>query len=205
VRTLYRLRFIHARQDDNQPSHTALKRFASLLREPTSLILGGSAALLLAGEIDRLTEDGDVVESSADFGRLEGIVHQVERLELVPPKWLNTSIQAYTHVLPVDFRSRLVRLPSMGHLDVDLLGRLDIILMKVYAHRPRDLQDVQALSPTTTELDFVEAAIPRIAEKEPHAGVQMTSVVNDLRAALRTSTQQAIPGSSNPPAKPRGR
>jgi hypothetical protein len=36
-----------------------------------------------------------------------------------------------------------------------VLGRSDVILMKVYAHRPRDLQDLLAVTPTPEELAFV--------------------------------------------------
>jgi hypothetical protein len=89
----------------------ALTRLGSTLREPASLTLGGSAALLLTGMLDRLTDDGDVVESSVDFGRLLDAVRAVEVAEQTPSGWLNTSIQAYIHVLPDDFRTRLVRLP----------------------------------------------------------------------------------------------
>jgi len=84
----------------------ALLRLGRTLRENASLTLGGSAALLLTGALDRLTDDGDVVESSVDFATL----------------------------LDADYRSRLVHLPRMGRLDVSLLGRPDVILMKTYAH-----------------------------------------------------------------------
>jgi hypothetical protein len=95
----------------------ALYRLGMTLRENASLTLGGSAVLLLTGTLDRLTDDGDVVESSVDFATLLDAVRTVELVELAPPGWLNTSIQAHTHVLPADYRSRLVHLPRMGRLD----------------------------------------------------------------------------------------
>jgi hypothetical protein len=162
----------------------ALHRLGMTLRENASLTLGGSAALLLTGSLDRLTDDGDVVESSVDFATLLDAVRKVEVVELAPPGWLNTSIQAYTHVLPADYRSRLIHLPRMGRLDVSLLGRTDVILMKTYAHRPRDLQDLLTVAPTEQELAFVEQLIPRIALKEPDRAAMMHTIVGDVRAAL---------------------
>ncbi len=170
----------------------ALLRLGSTLRESASLTLGGSAALLLTGALDRLTDDGDVVESSVDFATLLDAVRQVEVVELAPPGWLNTSIQAYTHVLPADYRSRLVHLPRMGRLDVSLLGRADVILMKTYAHRPRDLQDLLAVTPTEQELAFVEQCIPRIAAKEPDRAAMMHAIVGDVRAALAAHRGKSV-------------
>lgn len=170
---------------------SALLHLGSTLRENASLTLGGSAALLLTGALDRFTDDGDVVESSVDFATLLDAVRQVEVVELAPPGWLNTSIQAYTHVLPADYRSRLVHLPRMGRLDVSLLGRPDVILMKTYAHRPRDLQDLLAVAPTEQELAFVEQCIPRIAAKEPDRAAMMHAVVGDVRAALAAHTRDS--------------
>jgi hypothetical protein len=194
----------------------ALTRLGSTLREPASLTLGGSAALLLTGMLDRLTDDGDVVESSVDFGRLLDAVRTVEVVEQTPSGWLNTSIQAYTHVLPDDFRTRLVRLPLLQQLDVSVLGRSDVILMKVYAHRPRDLQDLLAVTPTPEELAFVEQSMPRIGGREPDAVIEMQRTLTDLRAALAAGgvavprvmpappRETPPPGASMPP-RPRGR
>lgn len=124
----------------------ALTRLGAELRDRTAVTLGGSAALLLTGALDRLTNDGDVVESTPDFPALLDAVRRVEVVEPAPPGWLNTSVQSYTHVLPPDFRLRLVRLPRMGRLEVSLLGRLDVVLMKVYARRPRDLATCSPLA-----------------------------------------------------------
>ena len=174
----------------------ALLRLGRTLPEPASITLGGSAALLLAGELDRRTDDGDVVESSVDFARLLDSVRKVEMIEQAPAGWLNTSIQSYTHVLPADFRTRLVRLPRMGRLDVSLLGRPDVVLMKAYAGRERDLQDLIAVAPSPEELAFVERHAPRIAEREPAKAAEMRDVVTDLRVLF---AGQGRPGYDAPP------
>lgn len=182
----------------------ALLRLGRTLRERASITLGGSAALLLTGALDRLTDDGDVVESSVDFTRLVDAIREVEAVEQAPPGWLNTSIQSYTHILPPDYRARLVRLPPMGQLDVALLGRSDVLLMKAYATRPRDLQDILDVVPTAEDLAFIERHIPRIAEREPERAAAMAGVVRDVRAVRADGGGARVdaPSSVAPPTIP---
>lgn len=180
-----------AAQMTSKSLRAALRRLGLTLRESASLTLGGSAALVLTGALDRLTDDGDVVESSVDFATLLEAVRKVEVIELAPPGWLNTSIQAYTHVLPADYRSRLVHLPRMGQLDVSLLGRPDVLLMKTYAHRPRDLQDLLAVAPTDAELAFVEQQIAHVAVKEPDRAAEMRAIVGDVRVARAAHREES--------------
>ncbi len=163
----------------------ALVRLGAELREPASLILGGSAALLLTGVLNRVTSDGDVVESLPEFGKLQDVIRRVETSEQAPPGWLNTSVQSYTHVLPRDYRSRLVPLPQMGKLHVTLLGRADVVLMKVYAGRPRDLTDLRAVEVTEAELSHVETSLPEVARHEPDKAKRMQAILSDLRKQLR--------------------
>jgi hypothetical protein len=75
---------------------------------------------------------------------------------------LNGSIQSYLDVLPPDYQTRLRTLPTRGRLHIALLHRQDIIVMKLFAGRPRDLDDVTALRPTLEELDFVRRELPRL-------------------------------------------
>ncbi len=181
----------------------ALRRLGSELRDPATLTLGGSAALLLTGALDRATNDGDVVESKPAFPALLDAVRRVEVAEQAPPGWLNTSVQSYTHVLPPDYRTRLVPLGRMGRLDVSLLGRADVVLMKVYAGRTRDLQDLLAVRATEAELAHAEARIPVIAEKEPAKAAKMRAVLADLRQRLNDlPPPQPLPPQDEPPQPP---
>lgn len=197
----------------------ALHAFARTLREPVELVLGGSAALVLAGELHRQTADSDVVQSVPDLGQLQEQIRATETSEHLPPGWLNGSIQSYVHVLPPDFRTRCVALPPFvapKRLRVLLVSRRDVIVMKVYAQRARDLDDLEALRPTVDEWALVDAQVPRIATFEPDqaarmqalghawdARVQRTSAATDDRGPRVTpasDTPRADPESPTPPA-----
>lgn len=180
----------------------ALRRLGAELRDPATLTLGGSAALLLIGALDRGTNDGDVVESTPAFPALLDAIRRVEAVEQTPPGWLNTSVQSFTHVLPPDYRDRLVRLGRMGRLDVSLLGRADVVLMKVYAGRTRDLEDLVAVRATEAELAHAERRIPAIEAKEPEKAAEMRETLADLRRMLRDTPPPQAGPVHPPPAPP---
>lgn len=113
------------------------------------------------------------------MGELQILIRNVAESEGLPAGWLNGSIQSYTHVLPKDYKNRLVSLPPFSRLHVRLLGRRDVILMKVYAMRARDVQDLQAIGPTADELAFVRAQFPRIGAKEPAQARDMDAFLDE--------------------------
>jgi hypothetical protein len=54
--------------------------------------------------------------------------------------------------------------------------------MKVYAMRPRDIEDIRALAPTTDELAFVAAQVTRIAMQEPEKAQDMRDFLDEWAA-----------------------
>src|ERR1700691_5899353 len=96
----------------------ALVALGRSARRPISIVLGGSAALLLSDALRRPTDDGDVVTSVPELADLQTLIRNVAELERLPPGWLNGSIQSYTYILPPDYTDRLVSLPPFGRLSV---------------------------------------------------------------------------------------
>jgi hypothetical protein len=157
----------------------ALAALGRRVRQPVSIVLGGSAALILGEELRRPTDDGDVVTSDPGLGDLQRVIRDVADSEGLPTGWLNGSIQSYTYVLPNDYQSRLVSLPPFNRLQVRLLGRRDVILMKVYGMRPRDVEDLRAIRPTVEELALARAQLERIGAKEPEKARDMGAFLDE--------------------------
>ena len=128
----------------------------------TELIIGGAGALILTGELVRATSDCDVLFSTPDMGQLQDDIRAIAEQLGISSGWLNGSVQSYLEILPPDFRARLRSVSTTGSLRVAVLDRRDIIVMKLYAGRPRDLTDVAALKPTPDELQFARSQIPRL-------------------------------------------
>jgi len=158
---------------------TALEALGRRAPYPVSLVLGGSAALILRDALRRPTDDGDVVSSEPGLDQLQPLIRDVANTEQLPAGWLNGSIQSYTYILAPDYTERLVELPPFDRLRVSLLSRQDIVLMKVYGMRPRDVADLQSLAPSFDDLQFVSRNVARIALKEPQKAREMRAFLDE--------------------------
>lgn len=151
----------------------ALAELGQLVRKPTMLVIGGSAALLLREELTRVTTDCDVMRATPDMGALQEAIRVVaDRFDLAGG-WLNGSAQTYAEILPPDFEGRLHTLPIFGLLRVALLSRQDVLVMKLYAARPRDIADMALLVPTAGELQFALTQLPHLARIDIHRAARM--------------------------------
>lgn len=141
---------------------TALKAFACLdrdLKQAVTLYVGGGTSMVLAHGYPLATADVDAIPKQVSFEEIDDIVKKIA-IELgLPGDWLNPYFGSFTHVLPADFTSRLVRVFSGDRLLVDALGREDMLIMKCFAHRPKDLGHARALLKLGVEMAIVESAI----------------------------------------------
>lgn len=160
----------------------ALSALGARAPHPVSLVLGGSAALILGDSLQRPTDDADIVSSEPGIDALQPLIRDVADASHLPPGWLNGSIQAYTYILAPDYVERLRTLPPFGRLRVALLSRVDILLMKVFALRARDVDDLRALAPTASERAFVARQIDRLAIREPVKADAMRAFLDEWDA-----------------------
>ncbi|HTA75364.1 MAG TPA: DUF6036 family nucleotidyltransferase [Gemmatimonadaceae bacterium] len=128
----------------------ALAALGTTCRDDTTILLGGSAALILTNALERGTNDG----------------------------WLNGSVQSYVEVLPPDYDTRVKTLRPFGRLSVSLLGRRDVIVMKFFSDRPKDLRDLEQIAPTAAELAFTARELPRLAKIDPVKTTRMQTVLD---------------------------
>lgn len=131
------------------------------------MVIGGQAVLLY-GE-PRLTKDIDITLGAAP-DRLEDVLHVVQRMQLEP--LVDASFVEQTMVLPcedpttgirVDFifsmspyeqqALRRVRHVGIGTASVRFASLEDVIIHKVIAGRPRDLEDVKSMLLKNSEVE----------------------------------------------------
>lgn len=155
----------------------ALTALGAMCREDTTVLLGGSAALILTNALRRGTDDGDVIASHPDLGQLQGAIRAVAHNRGLPDGWLNGSVQSYLEVLPTGYETRAKTLPRFGRLSVSLLSRRDVIVMKFYSGRPKDLSDLEQIAPTAAELAFAARELPRLAKIDAARAKRMRTVL----------------------------
>lgn len=107
---------------------------------PTRLEIGGSVALILSGNLSRMTEDIDVVnEVPAELRSQHDLLNELaSRYDLRV-----THFQS--HYLPSGWESRLRSIGRFGGLDVFLVDPCDIFVSKLFSSRAKDLDDLRAL------------------------------------------------------------
>lgn len=140
----------------------ALRAFESLdgrLEKALTLVVGGGTSMVLAHGYPLATADIDALPKQVSFDEIDDKVKAVAMELGLPGDWLNPYFGSFTHVLPPDFTERLIRVFSGKHLVVDALGREDMLIMKCFAHRPKDLGHARALLKAGSDTSIVERAI----------------------------------------------
>ena len=149
----------------------AFERLDAYLIKPLTLYMGGGTSMVLAHGYPLSTSDVDALPKQTSFDEIDGAVKRVATELGLPTDWLNPYFSSFTHVLPADFVTRLVRVFAGERLSVDALGREDMLIMKCFAHRPKDLGHARALLRLGVDLAVVEAAI-EVCHKRGIPGAQ---------------------------------
>lgn len=140
----------------------ALKAFENLdrhLKETLTLYVGGGTSMILAHGYALATSDVDALPKQVSFDEIDAHVKAVAMELGLPADWLNPYFGSFTHVLPADFTDRLVLVFSGRYLSVQALGREDMLIMKCFAHRPKDIGHARALLKAGADTGIVERAI----------------------------------------------
>jgi len=129
-----------------------LRELGQSIREPQSIIIGGSIALILPGVLSRHTEDIDLVDEVPLQIRSEHAL----LAELARRYGLGLT-HFQSHYLPTGWESRLHWLERLGQLEVRLVDSKDIFVGKLFSKREKDRDDLRVLA---TQLD--KSAITRL-------------------------------------------
>ena len=153
----------------------ALVRLDELLVEagldPVSLIVGGGGAMILAHRFPLGTTDIDAVPRGIPFAVLDGFVKTIAEEQALPVDWLNPFFSTYSHTLPSDYATRLVEVFRGQKLRAEALGKEEMLIMKCFAHRAKDVGHAKALIKGGADVDAVTERIEELQKKGiPGAG-----------------------------------
>lgn len=152
---------------------------ARLARSLTLIVGGGTAMMLAYGLLVRTT---DVVGCPAT-GRFDDIadsIREVAREVGLAPDWLNPHYETFAHVLPQDYGTRLREVFAGKRLRVMALGVEDLLVMKCFAGREKDVGHARALLRRDPDLAIVERRIEELVERGVSGAVDAADFLDDL-------------------------
>lgn len=145
----------------------ALAALDQYLAEPTQLLIGGGAAMVLAYHLPLATADIDglVFRSKITQAELTPLIHRVADELQLPKDWLNSYFNTFLFALPSDYHERLVSVYRGKHLTVYALGRDDLVILKCCAGRDKDLLHARALMKQGLDRPLVSNHLQGLLEK----------------------------------------
>jgi hypothetical protein len=133
--------------------------------ELVSMIMGGGGAMILAHGFPKGTLDIDAIPRGMSPEILSPAVHAIALKLNLPPDWLNPYFSTFSHVLPLDYGDRLIEVYRGTHLKVEALGKEEMLIMKCFAGRTKDIPHARSLIKNHADLKRVEARLDELLKK----------------------------------------
>jgi hypothetical protein len=161
----------------------ALELLDSAVTENARLIVGGGAAMVLAYQHPLATQDIDAFSAKGGLtlAQLDQAAKGVAKALDLEPDWLNSHFDTFTAVLPADYASRLRPVFKGQHLTVEALGPEDLLIMKCFAGRSKDLPHARRLLKVGANLDIVDRQLTLLIEKRYPNAQKAAEFFDDLR------------------------
>ncbi len=144
----------------------ALKRLDEIISKPVKLIMGGGGAMILAHKFPLATTDIDAVPKGMSIDELDPYIKKIGLEMGLPGDWMNPYFSTFAINLPQDFEQRLINVFQGKHLSALALGKEDMLIMKCFAHRAKDIGHAKMLLKLGANTDFVGKHIETLKRKQ---------------------------------------
>jgi len=136
--------------------------------------------MMLAYGLPVRTRDVDAYTATGHLDDLAPVLRDVARELGLSSDWLNPYFETYTHVLPSDYGSRLREVFAGERLRVMALGVEDLLIMKCFAGREKDVGHARALLKKGPDLALVDGRIQQLIEKGIQGAREAGDFFDDL-------------------------
>ena len=143
----------------------ALKTLDSLAKNPFEIIIAGGSAMICSYQFPLGTTDVDAIIKKSNLSEVDIYIKKTAKRLSLSPDWLNIWVSSFTHYLPGDYENRLNILFKGEQITAKTLGKEDILILKCFAHRGKDIAHARALIKQKTDIDFVENHINNLIAK----------------------------------------
>ena len=157
--------------------------FAALdarLPAEVTLVVGGGTAMMLAHGLPVRTTDVDAYPLRGRLDDIAPLVREVGRAVGLSQDWLNPYYETFAHVLPADYGARLKPVFAGERLRVMALGVEDLLLMKCFAGREKDVGHARALLRRSPDLGIVERRIEELLARGVQGAADAADFLDDV-------------------------
>ncbi|EKD51148.1 MAG: hypothetical protein ACD_62C00330G0002 [uncultured bacterium] len=161
---------------------SAFERLDHKLPKSAKLLLGGGGAMVLAHGFPLATMDVDALFYKTPFSEADVLsqIHEVAVELNIPHDWLNPYFGTFLYTLPPDYETRLKTI-FRGHLlEVNALGLDDLLILKCFAGRDKDIPHARALIKKGANIDFVAQHIHKMMDINIPKADQARDFLDDL-------------------------
>ena len=148
----------------------------------TKLLLGGGGAMVLAHGFPLATQDLDALfyQSQITEKDVWGAIQDIALNLSLPKDWLNPYFQIFLYTLPQDYESRLITVFTGKNLTVNALGIEDLLILKCFANREKDIGHARALIKKGANIDLIERHINDMLDKGMPKSMEAKDFLDDL-------------------------
>lgn len=152
---------------DKKTMLQAFREVDRKLKSPVNVIVGGGAAMLLAYGVPLATHDidGFLTETSVTAAEFDLLVKAVASEMKINPQWFNSFFDSFTYTIPPDYKERLAKIYKGKFLQVSAFGKEDLLVMKCFSGREKDIGHAKAILKRGVDLEAVEAQIENLKSK----------------------------------------
>ena len=143
----------------------ALQTLDSVSHTTFELIIAGGSAMMCSYGYPLGTVDVDAIVKKADLSEVDDYIKKTAKKLSLAPDWLNMWVSSFTHYLPDDYEDRLNIFFKGQKITAKTFGREDILILKCFAHRGKDVGHVKTLIKQKTDISFVESHIKELIKK----------------------------------------
>ncbi|MGK5089171.1 DUF6036 family nucleotidyltransferase [Bdellovibrionota bacterium FG-2] len=159
----------------------SLERLDQLIPIEVTLIVGGGGAMILAHGLTLTTTDIDAVPRGMDLSELDVYIKQVARELSLVPDWLNPYYGTFAHTLPSDYGDRLIEVFKGRQLTALALGLEEMLIMKCFAHRQKDVSHAKGLLKKGARIAQAEKHIMSLQKKGIPGAQEALDFLDDIQ------------------------
>lgn len=158
----------------------AFQALDARLDRAVTLVVGGGTAMMLAYRLPVRTMDVDAYPREGTLDDLLPAIRAVARERGLPPDWINPHFETFAYVLPPDYGARLRPIFEGERLRAMALGVEDLLVMKCFAGREKDVGHARALLKRSPDLGIVERQIQALADRRVPGAADALDFLDDL-------------------------